>query len=612
MTLNIREIREIIANRCIEHIRECEIEEIVQYLVIQSFTGSGKSVSAMKAIDEAGYTWMYFAPFHDIIKENLEYSKLRNYDFIHMKGKNQEGVCFADEYKEYLKMNVSITPFCETRCPYRHEGCPYYETKDLIESFPLSWAGVHSHIPTYLQTFLFNKKYEGRKMFNYYDVIIIDEFPFQCLFNQVVISKKDVDDLRDVLNYMDDCDEKWFIMRFLEELTLSTDHIGIKHKVIKGLIQNNRKLRLDKFYEEYEKNLLVLISHRTIKYPPKPILFNIKIVYQQNPNLNRLKWMVNRHKWDGWSKPGIYITTSNIDYFKDLPVPVIALDATADITAWNTLLNDNCLHTKIDMEYKNLYQLRSSGRYPVSTWIKVEENEKILSETGKKLCDLIIQICKRKRRAVLICSNKRIKKEIENYLNKHYKKKNYQFAIYYNLRSRNEFYQTCDTCIVSHEPNIPPLQLEIMHNVIDWDVDLLNELMTTSEMKQGIGRARQNIIITPDGRTRENVEIYILPGAMRDEVPYKILEEAKLVSYENMYVGKLVSVRDILMEMIKNTQKCSLNSLREVTKDVCSLNIMKSEIRKLYLDGYISDYRSPIIWVWDEKKAKEIKYRVLN
>jgi len=158
-------VREIIANRSVEHIRECDIEKIIQYLVIQSFTGSGKSVSVMKAIDEAGYTWMYFAPFHDIIKENLEYSKLRNYDFIHMKGKDQEGVCFADEYKEYLKMGVSITPFCETRCTYRHEGCPYYETKDLIESFPLSWAGVHSHIPTYLQTFLFNKKYEQRKTF---------------------------------------------------------------------------------------------------------------------------------------------------------------------------------------------------------------------------------------------------------------------------------------------------------------------------------------------------------------------------------------------------------------------------------------------------------------
>lgn len=566
----------------------------------------------MKAIDEAGYTWMYFAPFHDIIKENLEYSKLRNYDFIHMKGKKQEGVCFADEYKEYLKKGVSITPFCETRCPYRHSGCPYYETKDLIESFPLSWAGVHSHIPTYLQTFLYDKEYERRKMFNYYDVIIIDEFPFQCLFNQVVISKKDVDDLRDVLNYIVDCDEKWFIMRFLEELTLSTDHISIRYRTLKGLIESNRGLKLDNFYEEYEKNLLGLISHKTIQYPPKPILFNIKIIYKQNPDLNRLKWMINRHKWDGWTKGGIYITTSNIDYFKNLPVPVIALDATADITAWNTLLNDNCLHKKIDMTYKNLYQLRTGAKYPIATWLKIEENKQILSETGKKLCDLIIQICKRKKQAVLLCSNKRIKKEIENYLNKHYKKKNYQFAIYYNLRSRNEFYQTCDTCIVTHQPNIPPLQLEIMHNVIEWDVDLLNELMTTSEMKQGIGRARQNILTTPSGRFRENVEIYLFPGASTDDDPYKILDEAKLISYNDMYIDHLYTLREQLIETIKNAKVCSIKSLRETTSDLCSLNILKSELRKLYNDGYIDNYHHPIRWIWDENKAKEINYKIIN
>ena len=606
----LEEIREIISNRSVNHIRECDLEQIIQYLVIQSFTGSGKSVSVMKAIDEAGYTWMYFAPFHDIIKENLEYSKLRNYDFIHLKGKDQQGVCFADEYKDYLKMGVSITPFCETRCPYRHNGCPYYETKDLIESFPLSWAGVHAHIPTYLQTFLFSKKYDQRQMYNYYDVIIIDEFPFQCLFNQVIIQRKDIDDLRNVLNYMNDCDEKWFVMTFLEELALSTDHIGIRYKRLKSLIEHNRGYKLDKFYEAYETNLLTLVSHNVIKVPPKQILFNIKIIYQQNPELEKLKWMINRHAWDGWSRPGIYITTSNIDYFKNLPVPIIALDATADINAWNILLNDKCLHTKIDMEYKNLYQLRSNGRYPVATWINVVDNKKVISKTGIRLCELIAQICKRKKRAVLICSNKRIKKVIEDYLNVFYKKKNYQFAIYYNLRSRNEFYQSCDTCIVSHEANIPPLQLEIMHNVIDWDVDLLNELMTTSEMKQGIGRARQNIAITPDGILRENVEIYILPGAMRDED--KILEEAKLVSYDNMYVGKLVSVREILMETIKNAKACSLSSLRDTTSDVCSFNILKSEVRKLYLDGYISDYRSPIRWVWNEEKAKQTKYMVHN
>jgi len=79
-----------------------------------------------------------------------------------------------------------------------------------------------------------------------------------------------------------------------------------------------------------------------------------------------------------------------------------------------------------------------------------------------------------------------------------------------------------------------------------------------------------------------------------------------------MYVGKLLSIRDILMETLKNAKVCSVNSLRETTSDLCSLGILKSELRKLFLDGYISDYRSPIRWIWDEEKARQIKYRVVN
>lgn len=606
----IDEVRKTISGRAVNHIKDCDINDIVQHLVVQSFTGSGKSVSVMKAIDEAGYTWMYFAPFHDIIKENLEYSKLWNYDFIHMKGKEQEGVCFVDEYREYIKMGINITPFCEARCPLRHNGCQYYETKDLIESFPLSWAGVHAHIPTYLQSFLYDKKYEGKQMFRYYDVIIIDEFPFQCLFNQVIVNNKDIDDLRDVLNFMSDTDEKWFINRILEELSLSTDHIKINYPKIKNLMEAKRSYRLDAFYEDYEKTLLNLISNKTIKKPPKPILYNLKIIYDQNPNRKTLEWMLYRHKWDGWNKDGIYITTSNIDYFKDISVPIIALDATADINAWNTLLNDKCYHTKIDMEYKNLYQLQSIGRYPVSTWIKIQDNEQVISDSGKRLCDLIIQICKRKESAVLLCSNKRIRKIIELYLSKNYKGDNYRFAIYYNLRSRNEYYAECDTCIITHEPNIPILQLRIMKSVIDWDLKLLKELMTDSEIKQGIGRIRQNIFMTPEGRVRENIETYILPGAMKDNG--KILEEAKLVNYDNMYVGKLISTKDILKKILQKIKITNINHLRALTKDICSFRILKSEIRKLYNEGYISDYRYPIKWIWDEEEAKRIKYKVVN
>lgn len=563
----------------------------------------------MKTIDEAGYTWIYFAPFHDIIKENLEYSKLRNYEFVHLKGKEQEGVCFVKEYREYVAQGINITPFCESRCPYRYEGCNYYETKDMIESYPLSWAGVHAHIPTYLQSFFFTKKYADRLMYNHYDVIIIDEFPFSTLFNQVIINKGDVDELRNVISYIKtDTDEKFVMSAILDELMLTTKNIDINYSRIKNVINDNRGLDFQIFMEEYDGTLLSLISHKVINKPPKNLVFNLATIYKKNPTFNKLKWNIYKHNYDGWNKTGTYITTSNIEYFQNLPIPIIALDATADINAWNTLMNDKCRHMKIDMTYKNLYQMRSNGRYPVSTWITVEDNKKKISETGKKLCDLIIKICKRKKYAVLLCSNKRIQRTIQHYMKKKYRKKNYQFAIFYNLRSRNEFYQKCDTCIITHEPNVPPLQFDILSNIIGWDNKLLRELMTTSEIKQGIGRIRQNIFITPSGRKRENIETFMLPGVIRED--QKILDEAKLISYDDMYVGRLLSVRDYLMKILKKTNLTTLDTLSDITKDVCSYNILKSEVKRMWKDGYISNYKNSIQWVWDEEKAKQIIYNV--
>lgn len=605
----LQDIREIIANRAVNHIKDCEEQDITTYLVFQSFTGSGKTHTVMKEVDKAGYTWIYSAPFHDVIRENLQYSKLRNYSFVHLKGKEQEGVCFSKEYRKYAKMGLSITPFCESRCPYRHNGCPYYETKNLIEGFPHSWAGVHAHIPTYLQTFLYNIEYNNKMMYESYDVIIIDEFPTQSLFNQVIIQRRDIDLLREVISYMEeDSSEKEFIQLFLDELTLASGKISINYTKLKSFLRNHRGLNLKEFLQYYKIILLDLVSHKTIKKPPKNILFNLALVYQENPEIEQLQWMIYKHTYDGWTQLGIYITTSNINYFKNLPIPVIALDATAEIKAWNTLLNDKCESVKIDMEYKNLYQMRSRGRYPVSTWIKFEKNKKIISESGIRLCKLIANICKRKKHNVLLCSNKRIKNLIETYLKKNYKKSNYKFAIYYNLRSRNEYYETCDTCIITHEPNIPPLQLKIMTNVIGWELELLNELMRKAEMKQGIGRIRQNIFVTENGRKRKKIEVYVLPGTLVSE--NKLLPEAKLINYESMYVGELISVRDVLVDTIRRVGKTSFNSLRQVTREYCSQKILKEELKNLFIGDYIDSYDGVIKWTFTKEKHRKIKYKV--
>ena len=480
--LTIGGIRKTIASEALSHIRSCDIYGIRnEALVIRTFPGSGKTTSVMEILDKSGYTWIYLAPFHDIIKENLLYSKQREYDFVHLKGKDQPGMCLSPEYREYAKRGLSITPFCESRCPYKNDGCPYYEIKREIETFPQCWAGVHAHIPTYLQSYLYDNEYENRKMFNHFDAVIIDEFPFQVLYDQVIVSKRDIDNVRDVLHEMDeDTREKDFMRSFLDELTLATRKIDIDFLRVNALMKENRGLDLKKFLERYDYRLLKMFEYEKIVEPPKRLLFSIYKIYDENPDFESIRWMIYKNYTGNWNRKGIYLTVPNIKYFAKFNIPVVVLDATANIRVWSALLGepvDSEHHLDIDIEYKNIYQLRTGARYPTSSWVKRADDKYILQDSGVKLCRLIKNICSKKKKSVLICATKKVGKLIREYLEENYKKKNYKFAVYYNLRSRNDFYEDCDTCILAHEPNIPELQMEILCNIIHWDEGLLRELM---------------------------------------------------------------------------------------------------------------------------------------
>lgn len=608
--ITIKNIRESIAEEAVEHITNCRRNDYVRHLIIKSFPGSGKTVSIMKAIDEAHFNWMYFAPFHDIIIENLTFSQLRNYNFIHLKGRKQPGVCLVSQYRELAEKGLNIDPFCRTRCKFKQDGCPYFETRRRIESLPQPWAGVHSHIPTYLQSYLFQTKYKNKLMYDHFDLIIIDEFPFQVLYDQVICNRNDIDKLRDVINQIErDSDEKQFIQQFLDELTLAYGSIRINYTKLKSFLDNHRGLNFDQFLTDYDSTLLSLVSSELIREPPKKILYQIAQIYNKNPSSEKLKWNVHKHKWDGWQPSGLYLTTSNINRFRHLGIPIIALDATAKIEAWNQLLNSNCRSKTIDISYKNIYQLHTSARYPARSWIAREGNTYELSQTGIRLAELIKQICNRKTNSVLLCSNKKVKQVLENYLREHYDRDNYTFANYYNLRSRNSFYEECDTCIITHEPNIPPLQMNIISNITGWDVELLRDLMTTSEVFQAIGRIRQNIKIIPHIREREEIEIYIIPGA-NNLTKNKLLEEVKLVSYPRMVDGNLMDIQEELKQRIKKLDKSSFKDLWEGCKDFITKKSLKKNLKRLYLDGFITNYRNSIEWDKEQEfERNKTKYK---
>lgn len=607
MDLDIHTIREIISNRALQHVRDCHIEDINEYLIFQSFPGSGKTTSIMKTIDEHNYNWIYLAPFHSVIKENIKYSNVRDYNFVHLKGKKQDGVCQIQEYRKLAKRGFNITPFCETTCPFKNSSCPYYKTLEEIETIPQSWAGVHSHIPSYLQTYLFGKEYEGDPMYTWFDVLIIDEFPIQTLLSQGDrITRHNINHLRDILSYYDgDNEAKDIIMNLLNEMTLATNTIDMNYVKVHDIINSNRGLDFNKFQEEFDSLLLRLVSDKIIKEPPRNLIYLFSRIYEQNPDIDTLRYNIYKKKDSNWGKGGFYINVSNLDYFQSLPLPIIALDATADILAWNTLLGKECESERIDIEYKHIYQLKSYGKYYTSSWITYKNGKEVLSSTGKRLAQIIQKICNRKDHSVLICSSKRIRSHINKYLSKHYNRKNYKFAIFYNLRSRNSFYEECDTCIIAHQPGIPPEQVEIRKAVLGWTPDLIKNLLTTCEIKQAIGRIRQNIKITPSGRVRDKVEVYIFPGALREK--NKLVKEAKLINKKDMEIGHLVGIRDSVINIIYNHKTITFKTLKYITE--LSRSMLKRILKSLYTAGYISNYKGKIEWIYDVEKANKPKYK---
>jgi len=519
--MEISDVRNYIAQECLQFVRYGKGN-----LIFNTFTGSGKTTTILKTLYESedGFTWMYFAPYHKVIEENIELSSVIDfYNLVHLQARKH--VCLSKEFRTLAENKINIAPFCENFCTKRDDGCPYYENLRILREMPTCFAGVHSHIPTLLQTLLY-EKWSNKCLFNYYDVIIIDEFPLSTIYNQISITKRDIDYCRDVLELTQiQSNESAVLMMMLDQLSLATDAIEINYEKIYHIVEGIRGLNFDKFKEQYDIEILNLIRKKRILSPPQEILHYLSEIHKVKPSVEKLRWMIYKTKNNQWHRGMIHLTISNLPSFLSLPIKVIALDGTADLETWKNVLGDDCTSISFDIEYKNTYQL-IGARNPVSTIIK---NGK-LSGSGKRLFDLLATICENKEGKVLICCTKRV----QTLLAKEFKKRyidNYVFATYFNLRSRNSYYEECDTCVVFHEPNIPPFQVEIIRELLRWPEDVVIKVHREDEMKQGIGRERQNIPITPRGRKRGLREIYIFSSTGYN----RLVPEAKYMISNDMY-----------------------------------------------------------------------------
>ena len=71
-------------------------------LIMRIFTGGGKTTKTLKEMDE-NCRWIYCAPFHKNIKENITDSHFRTYDFLHLKSRSK--LCINPDAKILFKMN---------------------------------------------------------------------------------------------------------------------------------------------------------------------------------------------------------------------------------------------------------------------------------------------------------------------------------------------------------------------------------------------------------------------------------------------------------------------------------------------------------------------------
>lgn len=541
---------------------------------------------------------MYFAPYHVVIEENIELSNVLHYDdVIHLMGRDK--LCLSNTYREYAKKGINIQPFCENFCTFKDNKCPYYKNIRTLLEEPKCFAAVHHHIPTLLHQLIYEDVY-GEKFYKYYDVMIIDEFPTSTIYNSLSLTRKDIDYSRDVLQMTQVSGiEKDYIMNFLNQLSLATKSIGIDHEEIKKLLEQ-RGIKFDKFKKDYELGILELINMGRIKSPPNELIHFIIEIYNLNPSLEKLKWMLYKAPTTQWMKGRIYITISNIHYFVSLPIKIIALDGTADIETWRSVIGSPISSIKYDLEYTNTYQL-IGARNPVSTVVQTGD----LTDSGKKLTDIVATICKYRDYKVLICCTKRVSKLIKKRLDS-FGVRNYVFANYYNLRSRNSYYENSDVCVLFHEPNIPPFQSSIITNVLELDEDIVRRIYRDDEMKQAIGRIRINIPVTPSGRLRNKREVFILSSTGYE----KLVPEASYMTYNEItsYVksGKRRMFLDNLKEIIRENSPITKDKLSRI------LNLSHSKLNHvlgiLNRQGVVKIDWGNVEWIQDPSEDQRQEF----
>ena len=229
-------------------------------------------------------------------------------------------------------------------------------------------------------------------------------------------------------------------------------------------------------------------------------------------------YMIIKRRQSAYTRKAYYFMCFNNRALLDCPIPkIIGLDGTANVELWESIVGREASILDRKYRYTNLYQI-TDGRYPLSTWVR---NRKITS-SGLRLVKLMNAIISKKRSHVLVVCTIPMRRYIQNNITPKLLGK-VVFGHFYYLRSRNDFYESCDTVILACEPNLPEFQIEAFAELSGWTLELWRKVFTEEEMIQAVGRIREEKDMV-FSRKREKREVYVLSN-----VP--LFKEAQRMEY---------------------------------------------------------------------------------
>ena len=309
-----------------------------------------------------------------------------------------------------------------------------------------------------------------------------------------------------------------------------------------------------------------------------------------------IEYMLVKKNASPYNKKKYHFMAFDNSSLLDCPIKIIGLDGTANPTIWEAITSRRASILERPYVYKNIRQLRgvSNARYPLSSWIRHGE----ITSSGLKLCKMIDNICFKKKKPVLVACTK----PLQPFIYANTTADNIMFCNYYYVRSRNDFFEKCDTIILACEPNIQEFQIRCFSRLSNWNVEVWREVFTQEEMIQTVGRIREDIDTTVLKRRRDPREIFIFPftsptNNVNDDRP--LYSESRIMSYDDMlsYIqdgifpeDKKVNEEERILQYIEETKRTTVYTNEIIHNLGFKRNEAKPILKRLAKKGVLIEH----------------------